>query len=93
MFSSETYHGYKGEIPVSPVPYKPLVKYFLGAAEELGYPIGDLNAPYDEVFNEHCFNNFNGERRSAFHAFIQPIEQEWNSGLSIKKYATAMQVE
>lgn len=77
---------------IGPVPYKPLVKYFLGAAEELGYPIGDLNAPYDEAFNDHCFNHLNGERRSAYSAFIRPIEHEWNSDLSIRKYAHVTQV-
>lgn len=45
---SGSFHGYNGEMTISSVPFKPLVKYFVTAAVELGYPIKDLNAPFDE---------------------------------------------
>lgn len=33
---------------LSPATFSPLAKYFVRAAEELGYPIIDQNAPYQE---------------------------------------------
>jgi choline dehydrogenase len=44
----ENYHGYSGEVTLSSPSFSPIAKYFLKAAEELGYKILDQNAPYQE---------------------------------------------
>lgn len=45
---SATFHGSDGEITISPASYAPIAKYFVAAAEEIGYHKIDLNAPYQE---------------------------------------------
>ncbi|CAL8147769.1 unnamed protein product [Orchesella dallaii] len=85
--NNNEYHGYNGEIPVSPITYKPLVTYFLEAAKELGYPITDLNAPFDEGFNEHCFNARRGQRVSSYEAFLKPILPVRSDRLKIQKFS------
>jgi hypothetical protein len=42
------FHGSDGPVNLSPPSFGPLTKYYLQAAEELGYPIVDQNAPYQE---------------------------------------------
>lgn len=48
VFTLATFHGSDGEVTVSAASYAPLAKYFVKAAEEMGYPIVDLNSPYQE---------------------------------------------
>ncbi|ODN01924.1 hypothetical protein Ocin01_04758, partial [Orchesella cincta] len=71
---------------------KTLVNVFLEAAKELDYPITDLNAPFDEGFNEHCFNSHLGQRVSSYHAFLRPIEQKRKDRLTIQKFSTVTKV-
>jgi len=44
----DEFHGKNGEVVLEPASYSPLAKYFVRAAEELGYPIIDTNAPYEQ---------------------------------------------
>jgi hypothetical protein len=46
--NAENFHGFDGEVTLSPASYSKLAKYFIRAAQELGYPILDQNAPYQE---------------------------------------------
>ncbi|CAL8074899.1 unnamed protein product [Orchesella dallaii] len=87
-----SFHGFDGEVTVSPASYGPIAKHFVKAAEEMGYPKVDLNAPYQEGFNEHVYNQKRGHRAGAFNAFLQPIRQSRRDKLTIRKYAHVTKV-
>lgn len=63
-FAVATFHGSDGEVTVSAASYAPLAKYFVRAAEEMGYPTVDLNSPYQEGTCEenvdHCLKVSHG---------------------------------
>ncbi|ODM92652.1 Glucose dehydrogenase [FAD, quinone], partial [Orchesella cincta] len=82
-----SFHGFDGEVTVSSQSFGPISKYFVKAAEELGHRRVDLNAPYQEGFNEHVYNQKRGHRAGAFSSFLQPIRQSRRDKLTIRKYA------
>ncbi len=56
-FALATFHGSDGEVTVSAASYAPLAKYFVKAAEEMGYPTVDLNSPYQEgIYEENVYH-------------------------------------
>ncbi|XP_057658303.1 glucose dehydrogenase [FAD, quinone] isoform X2 [Diorhabda carinulata] len=73
------YHSKGGLLSVSQFPYHPpLSKSILKAAQELGYPIRDLNGRYHTGFNIAQTTNRNGSRLSTAKAFLRPFIQRSN---------------
>ncbi|XP_028132248.2 glucose dehydrogenase [FAD, quinone] [Diabrotica virgifera virgifera] len=68
------YHNQGGLLTVSQFPYHPpLSKSILKAAQELGYPIRDLNGRYHSGFAIAQTTNRNGSRMSTAKAFLRPF--------------------
>ncbi|CAG9861747.1 unnamed protein product [Phyllotreta striolata] len=73
------YHSTGGLLTVSQFPYHPpLSKSILKAAQELGYPIRDLNGRYHTGFNIAQTTNRNGSRLSTAKAFLRPFTRRNN---------------
>ncbi|CAG7731190.1 unnamed protein product, partial [Allacma fusca] len=85
------YHGHGGPLNIEVDSYNPLTKYFLEAAQEMGYPRRDLNAPYNEAFSEFDYTKKNGRRWGSYQAFIQSIRKT-RKNLTIRKYALVSRV-
>lgn len=66
-------HGYRGELRIETPHYTGAATDFVLAAQELGYPHVDLNAPFDEGFDVIKYPIRNGVRQATYKAFIEPI--------------------
>ncbi|KAF2364664.1 Glucose-methanol-choline oxidoreductase N-terminal [Trinorchestia longiramus] len=70
---NEAYHGIGGPLNVEPKRWgTPVMKVYLEAGRELGYPTIDPNAASQIGFNTPDTTTKNGERASAAEAFIRP---------------------
>jgi glucose dehydrogenase (acceptor) len=73
------YHATGGLLTVSQFPYHPpLSQAILKAAQELGYPVRDLNGAYHTGFNIAQTTNRNGSRLSTAKAFLRPFKNRRN---------------
>ncbi|CAL8094312.1 unnamed protein product [Orchesella dallaii] len=78
-------HGYRGELRIERPDYIGLAPEFVRAAEELGYPNVDLNAPYTEGFDIIRYPIKRGVRQATYKAFIEPVR--YLPTLTILKYS------
>ncbi|XP_074040704.1 glucose dehydrogenase isoform X2 [Leptinotarsa decemlineata] len=85
------YHAKGGLLTVAQFPYHPpLSKAILKGAQELGYPVRDLNGIYHTGFNIAQTTNRNGSRLSTARAFLRPFKNRRN--LHILMNATVSKV-
>ncbi|CAH1111728.1 unnamed protein product [Psylliodes chrysocephalus] len=83
------YHAKGGLLSVSQFPYHPpLSKSILKAAQELGYPIRDLNGRYHTGFNIAQTTNKNGSRMSTAKAFLRPFKNRQNLHILLNSTVT-----
>jgi choline dehydrogenase-like flavoprotein len=68
------WHGNEGPLPVSQLQTdNPFQQHYLKAAEQVGYPINtDFNSAEQEGVGIYQVTQRNGERWSAFRAYVQP---------------------
>ncbi|KAL3271400.1 hypothetical protein HHI36_021881 [Cryptolaemus montrouzieri] len=83
------YHASGGLLQVSQFPYHPpLSTAILHAAQELGYPIRDLNGNYHSGFNIAQTTNKNGSRVSTARAFLRPFKHRRNLNILMNSTVT-----
>ncbi|CAL8094303.1 unnamed protein product [Orchesella dallaii] len=78
-------HGYGGELRIEAPDHIGNAAEFIQAAQELGYPNVDLNAPFYEGFDVMRYPIKNGIRQATYKAFIEPIRTRLS--LRIMKFA------
>jgi len=76
----ERWHGHGGELPVSPVRYRPeLAEAFIDAAVQAGIPRNpDINGPDQRGIDYTALYQKNGSRFSAARAFLAPVKGRRN---------------
>ncbi|CAL8097193.1 unnamed protein product [Orchesella dallaii] len=88
---SEAYHGEGGPMNIEGLSFKPALKYWLAAAEELGYPTGfDPNAIQTQGFGPFDVTQKRGVRFSTYRGYIVP--NLLNKNLVIRRYAYATKI-
>ncbi|CAG9791671.1 unnamed protein product [Diatraea saccharalis] len=91
------YHGTGGPLTVSQFPYHPPLSYSLiKAAEELGYPAGelrDLNGEHHTGFAIAQTTNRNGSRLSVARAFLRPARDRPNLHVMLNTTATRILID
>jgi choline dehydrogenase len=84
------YHGIKGPLNIAkPVYINPLVKTFVEAGEQAGYPfVDDYNAATQEGIGYFYVTQKNGRRCSNATAYLHPVRQRKNLTILTKAQAT-----
>lgn len=78
-YSNSPFHGYQGGLSVEDVQYRSsLVKTYMKATKEAGYPIIDYNGQSQLGAGYLQSNTLNGLRHSAASAFLTPIRNRKN---------------
>lgn len=84
-------HGYGGDLRIETPDHIGVAPEYVRAAQELGYPQVDLNAPYKEGFDIIKYPIKNGQRQATYKAFIEPVRTK--PGLTILKYSQVTKVK
>ncbi|XP_067124755.1 glucose dehydrogenase [FAD, quinone]-like [Centruroides vittatus] len=88
------FHGVGGELNIEYPPFRsPMVKGYLGAANAIGYPIGDFNAASQTVFMPPQGTVRRGTRWSTLQAFIEPIVGRRNLRIITSAYVTKILID
>ncbi|CAH0549389.1 unnamed protein product [Brassicogethes aeneus] len=66
---------------------------YIGANEDLGYKVIDLNAGTDEGVSKAPTNTQHGRRYSAYKAYIKPAESRGNLKIITQSYVTKLIIE
>ncbi|CAG9861260.1 unnamed protein product [Phyllotreta striolata] len=89
--TNDEFHGTGGYLTVENYRYhSPLAKYFLDAAEEMGYEIRDMNGRFQTGFNVPQGTLRDGLRCSTAKAFIRPVFKREN--LHITLHSTVKEI-
>eukprot|EP01013_Petalomonas_cantuscygni_P001129 TRINITY_DN11109_c0_g1_i1.p1 TRINITY_DN11109_c0_g1~~TRINITY_DN11109_c0_g1_i1.p1 ORF type:complete len:537 (+),score=-3.95 TRINITY_DN11109_c0_g1_i1:225-1835(+) len=89
----DDWHGNSGPLKVSDLQSdNPFQKHYLEAARQVGYPITeDFNGPQQEGIGLYQVTQLNGERWSAYRAYIEPHRSS-RRNLSIHTEAIAQRI-
>lgn len=83
-YRNDPYHGRDGYLTVEHFRYhSPLVKWFLNAAEQLGYEVRDVNGEFQTGFTPSHGTLREGLRCSTAKAFLRPISSRENLHVSL----------
>ncbi|XP_014217224.2 glucose dehydrogenase [FAD, quinone]-like [Copidosoma floridanum] len=91
---NDTYHGFQGPVHINHERYRtPLVKAYIKAGKELGFPSGDYNGPKQTGIHYVQTNQINGERMSSNRAYLHPAKNRKNLIVSINSHVNKVLID
>lgn len=93
-YINDPYHGKNGYLSIEYFRYRqPLYKYFLGAVEDMGFKIIDINGEKQTGFCTPQGTLRDGLRCSTSKAFLRPASKRENLHISLKSFVEKILIE